>query len=227
MTYHPHLLLAWGGSMGTSEEIWSNSLRLTADTEDGGELQSIAIDQIDEIAAEVKTFVQSVGAHYSLSCNLNFVKLNAITAEGKYWDTGSTNAIYYEAGDVVHGNATTGPFQMAMAVTLRTFRARGAAHAGRFYIPCGAIPTDSGTGRVPASITDAMASGTVTFLEAINDNPGFDTRSVAVAVVSKTGNPGPTELVTGVQVGNVPDTQRRRRNALLEDYGTLYPVTGQ
>lgn len=226
MTYRPHLLLAWGGRLG-DDEVWSNSLRLTANTEDGGELQSVAIDQIDEIADEIKTFVQDTNSWHSVAAHLDFVKLNSITADGKYWDTGGTNAIYYTGSNVVSGTANAGPYQVSMAVTLRTFRARGRAHAGRFYIPTGTLTITTATGRVLPSLTAGIAGSAATLLNAINDNPGFDTKSVAVAVVSNVGAPGPTELVTGVQVGDVPDTQRRRRNALVETYSALVPVTGQ
>ena len=227
MAYPPHLLLAWGGRMG-DEEIWSNSLRLVSGTtSDLAELQSTAIDQIDEIATEVAAFVNSSAVPYSSACKMDWIKLNAIGPDGKYWSTSSTNAIYYDT-PAATGKATAGPYQVALAITLRTFQQRGLAHSGRFYVPMGNTgDVDAATGQIGVSTANYARDATATLLNAINDNPGLDTKQIAVAVVSKVASPGQYQLVTGVQVGRVPDTQRRRRNALPEDYTTVAPVTGQ
>jgi len=60
---------------------------------------------------------------------------------------------------------------------------------------------------------------TKTFLEAISDVPGVDLPSSPGAVVMsrKAGAPT-TRIVTGVDVGRVLDTQRRRRRSLPESY---------
>lgn len=226
MSYRPHLLLAWGGSLGANE-IWSNSCRFTANTEDLAELQGIALDQIDEIAAEVKTYVANPLARYQSPARLEWVKFNAIRPDGKYWDQGATNAVYFTGSDIVGGGGGVGPFQLAMCVTLRTFQQRGRAHSGRWYVPCGDVGIDSSTGQTTIAIANGIRDAAAAFLNAVNDNPGLDTKSVAAAIVSGVGDPGPTQLITGVQVGRVPDTQRRRRNALLEDYTDVAPVTGQ
>lgn len=226
MAFPKHLLLSFGGSMG-NDEIWSNNVRLTSTNDLSYEdFYAAALDQIDEIATEVKTYVSNPWSHYSSSCKLLFVKLNPIAADGRYWNTGATNAIYYTpAAPGAVGQAAPGPFQVALAVTLRTFQERGPAHSGRWYVPAGELDVDTATGAVSSGTAEQLRDSTAILLNAINDNPGIDQKGIIAAVVS--GTHGVWNAVTAVQVGRVPDTQRRRRNALSENYTAPAAVTGQ
>lgn len=227
MTYRPHLLLQWGGRMADSQEEWSNSLRLAANTEDANALHSIAVDQVDEIAGEVATYVADGQGPYGSVAHLDYVKLNPIGPDGRYSSPNDTVAYTGGALTDVTGQGPLGPFQLSAVMTLTTPAARGRGHIGRFYVPVkGGLSFDL-MGRVSQSVVDQWALSTATFLNAVNDNPGFDTAAVHAAVFSKLGNPGPYWDVTGVKVGRVMDTQRRRRESLSEEYGTNYAVTGQ
>jgi hypothetical protein len=116
----------------------------------------------------------------------------------------------------VGGGGTGGnlfPNQVALAISLTTAVTRGAAHRGRFYMPMPNITVVS-DGLIAAANRDAVKGSADTFLAAINAvSANYD-----VAVFSrKAGNPA-HRLVTGIEVGRVLDTQRRRRRQLVETY---------
>lgn len=228
MAYRPHLLLTWGGTLGSSE-IWSNSLRLTADSTDLPTLEAAARDNIDDLASDVSTFLftGSVGAYsgYGSAARLTYVKLNAIGADGRYSSDDESNRVDFLTGSPIRTSADHGAFQLAIVVSFKTTAARGRAHAGRLFVPALNASVDDDSGKFPNTIRDAVATSWQGFLQAVNDQPGFDTAGIRAAVFSGIGAPGPARDIVGVTVGNVFDTQRRRRNGLVEDYATVLDVT--
>jgi hypothetical protein len=115
------------------------------------------------------------------------------------------------------------PLQAAMVVSLRT-NTPGASGRGRIYWPIPGEAVDS-SGRIPAAdITPTLASfktyfnGMRSALATAFPTIGFD-----LAVRSKTTKTTPH--VTRIQIGNVVDTQRRRRDKLVEAYqSTTFPT---
>ena len=124
------------------------------------------------------------------------------------------------------GTSTKSP-QAALVLSLRT-SVPGPSGRGRLYWPALAVGLDSNF-RVNPTITTAAATGAATYLEAlsaaIRDNAGlFPWTQVLLAVVSPTR--ALKTPVTRIQVGDVLDTQRRRRDALPEVYVVApYPPT--
>ena len=227
MTYRPHILLSWGGQMGVSQETWSNSLRLVGNSDDPASLQGNAVDQIDDYVGHLRTLFSNAGTPYGAIAWVDWVKANAIDSNGRYYDQGETNAIYLTGNDRFQGIGNVMPFQVSMCITLRTEKQRGRAHSGRFYVPCAELNDIGADGLLPVGRCNAAASAVAEFITNINDNPGADTAAIRGAVVSGVGSPGPYQDITGVQVGRVLDTQRRRRRQLVEAYTSLSPVTGQ
>ena len=80
------------------------------------------------------------------------------------------------------------------------------------------------TGRITSADTEAMANSAAQLITDLDNQPSIDINNPRVIIASDLGAPGPYHVVTGVQVGDVVDTQRRRRNALPEAY-TSAPVT--
>jgi hypothetical protein len=117
----------------------------------------------------------------------------------------------------VAGSGTTVlPLQSALVYTLVTARP-GRSYRGRMYWPVltQAIPAD---GKLPTtSITlAARALSFVQMLETLSQEAPLAT--MAPVVVSKAQNV--VTEVTAVRVGNVVDTQRRRRDNLVETFAS-------
>lgn len=228
MAYRPHIVLQWGGRLGDAgTEIWSNSMRFVTNGTDVDSLQSLAAEWSSELIPAISTLMLQGG--YSTSSYLNFIKANAVGPDGKQ-PPGPTNA-WFSPTDFpeVRGATNNGYFQDAMVVSFTTDVVRGLASKGRVYVPGGAPQTtgmDGGTGLMSTTFTEAIRDAWAAFLIDLDDNPGPDFADLRAAVVSKQGDPETNwHTITGVRVGRVMDTQRRRRNALAENYTATAPVS--
>lgn len=105
------------------------------------------------------------------------------------------------------------PNQIALAISLRTATNIGTATKGRFYIPLPAIAL-LGTGRVDPAGPPLVAESTKTLFDDMHTELDGD---AVLSLMSDVGA-GRTLGVTRVEVGDVLDTIRNRRNALQETY---------
>jgi hypothetical protein len=103
------------------------------------------------------------------------------------------------------------PFQCATVITLVT--ASATRHGrGRFYLP----PLGVGvldTGRLSAAATGSLELAFTSFFDVLS------TAGLSVVVRNRSGHV--STPVTEARVGNVIDTQRRRRNKLIETYTAI------
>lgn len=105
------------------------------------------------------------------------------------------------------------PNQIALCVSMRTATNIGTATKGRFYLPLPAIAL-LGTGRVDPAGPPLVAESTATFFD---DMAAELDGAMLLSLMSSVGA-GRTLGVTRIEVGDVLDTIRRRRNALQETY---------
>jgi len=105
------------------------------------------------------------------------------------------------------------PNQIALAVSLRTATNIGTATKGRFYLPLPAIALLS-TGRIDPAGPPLVAASTKTLF----DDMHTELDGAAVLSLMSDVGAGRTLGVTRVEVGDVYDTIRKRRNALQETY---------
>jgi len=131
---------------------------------------------------------------------------------------GSTQSAVTLAITPIAGGSTsdtnTLPFEVSPCVTLRTAlqTARG---RGRFYLPAPVRSQVGGDGVFNSMIA---ASGSGSMVNAIAEAlTHFKANNPAVPVViSKAGGSIVTNAITSVEIGNIPDAQRRRRNRQIE-----------
>jgi len=107
----------------------------------------------------------------------------------------------------------------AVVVSLRT-NTPGASGRGRIYWPAIASNVDAQLRFTSATITTFLTEQR-TYYNAMRTAlaTAFPTIGFDLAVRSKTTKTTPH--VNKIQVGNVPDTQRRRRDKMIEDYQLL------
>lgn len=98
------------------------------------------------------------------------------------------------------------PFQCAPVVSLRTATLSRAGR-GRFYAPSLAVDQIA-QGRMVAGAQTALADSALAMLQAVE--------AAGLAVVIYHRGAGTTTPVVSLDVGDVIDTQRRRRNKLIE-----------
>lgn len=113
------------------------------------------------------------------------------------------------------------PPQSSVVLSLRS-DVPGARGRGRLYWPALGAGIDTNTLRISSPTTSVISMNAVTYLRAIQDAikaevyGGASPITVKLTVVSKTS--GTRTDVNRIMVGNVIDTQRRRRDKLPETY---------
>lgn len=227
-------------------EIWQFGIRLWGDgsvPDNTGTFPAIAIDPVEESGdLAAGTYVsnwntpgqnlvgyleQVLGAasNYwvkgtkSTSTLLQQIKYYPIDTAGKVvqTDLGAAVATITIDGTGYAGTAASlMPLEVATAVSLRTARS-GPRGRGRIYLP--APPSGAGTGsdgRFSTTYCEDLAEETAAFLSELAVESPTPTEWHMRPVITGPSDWNRYQVINSVNVGNVPDVQRRRRNKLVE-----------
>lgn len=225
-----HVLLAWGGDAYEQQEIWSNSVRLKHIGGDAaGPMQADIQATLPDLVDAVVDYYNEPGSLYANRTRLTWVRANVISAAtGKYFYP--NDPILFELEPPVASTQGTGFPQLAACVTLRSNIRRGPAARGRWYIPLGFSPGSlTSTGVLPAQTCEIAANAAGAFLSRLSTISAGEGPDPWSPWLYGDGIGGPVDAaVQTVSVGNVADTQRRRRNSIAETYffGEYDPVNG-
>jgi len=121
----------------------------------------------------------------------------------------ATASAAYSRGGTAGGNSL--PAEVSVVLSLRTALA-GASYRGRMYLPPPTITQCSSAGRLVAGDLTTMVTQWSNALIAMN----ADVTYTSCDVVVRSRKNASEEAVTSVDIGDVFDAQRRRRNALTE-----------
>lgn len=180
-------------------------------------------DGVEEGATNLTEWAQAIATFIGSGAIVGPRMLSCLTAEGTITDV---TAYYYRTGEqqarnvgqaslVKSGTGTVRmPAQSSVVCSLRT-AVSGRSFRGRFYWPAiGETMTD--TLKFTAGAAPALAPEFAALVS------GVATASPVVALLPKVYSPTRDLLTTvsAVSVGDVPDTQRRRRDNLVENYIT-------
>lgn len=149
------------------------------------------------------------------------VKCAYIASDGKY--TRLEDVVTSTPAAPVSGARGTAPLppQVALVATLIGGSGKGIGGKGRMYLP-GVCQEIDGSGRILSIITQNLAGNLAGMFN--NINASFDAPGVVVNASKGSKRSlytdGRNVPVNGIRVGNVYDTQRRRRNGLSETYST-------
>ena len=157
-----------------------------------------------------------VWANYS---RLGALKVAAIDENGLYL----TEPRIFEPVTAATGDGANVLPQSTIVASLRSNSTIGPANYGRMYLPHSRIGLDTTTPFAEGSPCATLASFLATYIETSNAvTNGLSSPSLAQILSSK--GAGAAKGVQRVGIGNVTDTQRRRRNRLQETY-FFEPVT--
>lgn len=218
MAYQPHLYLTFGGTLGSSEEQWQCGLRFVLWD---AVLPLVPITPVEGNAAQLLTaveellppLIESEFMNLSDAVNLEWAKTAAIGADGEYMFGSDPAIVDYDP--VVTGDATGGanPYSASMVLSFNTTNSRGLASRGRMYLPLPAHPTIQSSGKyADTGVVAAQAAFVINSLSVGID----DSLQATPAVLSL--QDAAYAFITEVRVGDVMDTQRRRRRQLVESY---------
>ena len=197
---------------------WTSSTNFLAE---GGVNDIDPADYAADAGAAWQTFFEATNAYISSSVTLNRVLVYAIGSDGKVINTDLGPAKAQAVPTAAVDGANTGtllPIQNSVVVSLRspnvTRRGRG-----RIYLP-GPTATSltSTNGTMNATFRGNIATQAATLISALKVGT-FGVNAVLRPVVI--GSPFSTYFrITQTRVGNLVDTQRRRRRQIAETYSS-------
>lgn len=207
-----HFLFAIHGTM-PGNEIWSCGLRASLNTAPPVLLNpSVLQGATAAVANRFSEFVTALAPSFIWSMDTKFVGVT-----GRVVDILGRTVMQAESISPVIAPSvrpTTLPNQCAIVVSLMTGTA-GRAGKGRIYLPLLAVPVNA-NGRF--GVPDTLLTAFGAFLDGVNTDWAAvpETTTSRLTVESKTN--AVTSKITGFRVGDVIDTQRRRRSAIPEAY---------
>ena len=204
------------GTMFGGAEEWSTGFFLGNEGADVADASQLAADAIRNAWI---TFFTNSGSAISNAYSFTQCKIAAIGADGHT----ELDQVYYSyptTATVGGGGAFVNPAQCALAVTLLSGTPRGKGSKGRMYLPGINMSPTGTTGKLNSTAINTLATNVKTFFDTIDGS--FDVPQQLILAARGTGPiPGlnaRNDYVETIRVGDVMDTQRRRRNQLVETY---------
>jgi hypothetical protein len=208
-----HVTLS-GQMLGGAEEWQTGFYMGSAEADAPVPTQAFA----DVVRDKWTTVFTTAANGFSDAYTFNAVKAVRLAKDGRY--DGTDIAQSFPAAAVVGGSfGSVMPPQLALVATLIGGSGKGLGGKGRMYLPGIRFNVD-GAGHIAEGACQTLATNLAKFFNDINasfDAPG---RAINVSRGHKAalGIGARNVKINGVRVGNVYDTQRRRRNALAETY---------
>lgn len=203
------------GTMFGGAEQWSTGFYLG---QEGSDATPGSTLMCDAILNAWRTFFTSATSYVSQQYATTQCKVALMNSDGH---TDLSKVFYgYPATALVGQQGTnTHPPQCTLVATLQSDRPRGLASKGRMYLP-GISAALGGNGKISTANRDSIALNLKTFFDTIHAS--FDVQDQLI-LASKGNGPLPAvtaqnDYVQTIKVGDVIDTQRRRRNGLVESY---------
>lgn len=212
-----HRVTMIGDCFGGQEE-WNTGFYL------GDPAADLAVDpslaEATAIATAWQTFFTAANAGISNDYRTIGVKVARVNTAGAV-DSALTQFYNYPTAITGNNSGANFPPQISLVATLATIKARGHGSKGRMYLP-GVMHSVDASGRIETANAVFVINLLKTFLDAVNahaDVPG----KVVLNSAEVSGVPFRAATIGNIlslKVGNVYDTQRRRRNQLQESYST-------
>lgn len=211
---HEVVRVTMSGDMLGGQEIWSTGFYLGFDASNAS---PIIEEGMANIGAAWETFFKAAGSLISSNYKWKQLKCARVGLDGR---TIPDSAQYWNPATAISGGygGTILPPQISLVATITSATQRGLATKGRMFLPGIGAPIDA-TGHISTTEVGTLSTNLKTFFDAIHndaDTPG----NLVLASVGRgpLHTDGMIRPATGIKIGNVYDTQRRRRNALTEAY---------
>lgn len=205
------------GTMYNAAEEWSTGFFLGSENADAVEPTQAAADAV---LGAWTTFFSAATSYISNYYLTTQVKIAHLGTDGKLLDD---LVVYAYPGTALAGGVSTNhmPTQCSLVASLRSDRPRGLASKGRMYLPGIAIGMQN-NGKILSTARDTIATNLQTCFNTIRGH--MDIQDTPILAAKGTGAfPNLTaqnDFIESIKVGDVIDTQRRRRNGLTEAYVT-------
>lgn len=212
-----HRVTMIGDCFGGQEE-WNTGFYVGEEDGDLGSAPTLA--EATAIATAWSTFFTAANSGISNDYRTIGVKVAHVSTAGTV-DSALTQFYNYPTAIVGNNSGANFPPQISLVATLATIHARGHGSKGRMYLP-GVMHSVDASGRIETANAVFVANGLKTFIDAVNAHADVPAK-VVLNSAEVSGVPFRAAAVNEIKtlrVGNVYDTQRRRRAQLQESYST-------
>lgn len=214
------LRVTWNFSIIGTPEIAQTSLSFSDPTTPTFDaftaLASADMDVLGPLLlTRMQVLMESGGVKWADYSRLNSVRLAGVLETGLEIDPAKVS----EDPTPAAGAIMNVPPQCSIVLSTRSGLTTGNANFGRMYLPHSLPILVANTPFVATAATAAMATAGATFVNGVATdlNAQIGTQEVAAMIMTQVVG-GFSKRITQVAVGNVIDTQRRRRNQLNETY---------
>jgi hypothetical protein len=221
---HKFARVTISGTCAGGAEIWNTGFNMGSPTAD---ITGVPGAAAENIATAWTTFFTAFNNSFSNKYKTTVVKVAAINANGTS-DTAWQSFYTYPTPLAGGGSTQALPPQITLAATMTSDKQRGLASKGRMYLPGLNAGINGDNGRIDSGFVGTLATAFKTFLDSVNsaaDTPGnviLASKGHRDKSVIPPAPPvwfaGEAAWVTGCRLGDVYDTQRRRRDSLAETY---------
>lgn len=212
----PHRVakVTFSGTMFNGAEVWSTGFHLGWEGQDA---TPITEQGVADVGLAWETLFKNAGAFISSRYTFTQAKIAMLNNDGK---TIPDSAVYWgPALPVVGGGGAFAlPPQNSLVVSLGNSQPRGLAAKGRMFVP-GINAQIEPTGHIHIGVQTTVADAFETFFDTVYNDADLPGQPVLASLGRGPLKEGGTiRYITKIRVGNVIDTQRRRRNGLAETY---------
>lgn len=205
------------GTMFGGLEQWSTGFYMGHEGSDAGPVTESFLSFVND---SWKVHFNLATNDWSNSYDVRSIRGAIINVDGKT-DAASIKNFYLTTPYTGGSGSRIYPPQIALVATLQNTSPRGIGSKGRMYLP-GVNATVGADGHIAGTAPQQIATQLKTFFDKLNgvfDAPG---QVINASKGSKASGftDGVNKAVRSVKVGNVYDTQRRRRNQLVEVYSS-------
>jgi len=222
MTYdRQYLDIDFGFAIGGTPEVAHTGVKYSTVTGWTGAVAALAEIEANEtacltaVAAAMTTLMNDGSVAWADYSDFVSVKVAAIGTNGLYL----TDPLVFEAAIDSGASSNVLP-QSSIVLSLRSGFTLGKANYGRMYLPHTRSTLTAGGPFVASGDTDGIADAGAQFLNDVTTALTAEVTAVIFPVILSSIGSGFGRGVTEVKVGNVIDTQRRRRRQLAETYST-------
>lgn len=220
MAYDQEFLkITWGFTIASTDEIAQTSLNFT-DPQQPAFDAAAALADLDFsvvgplLLARMATLLSTASVRWADYSRLNYVRAVAVGVPGL--ELGP--ALIFEDSTPAAGSQGLVPPQSSIVLSTRSGLETGAANFGRMYLPHTMPPLVANTPFVGSGDTAAIATAAATFVNGVATDLSASVTQIVEATIMTQVAGQQSKVIASVAIGNVIDTQRRRRNQLTETY---------
>ena len=208
-----HMKIVVRGVFNATPEEWTYSMKFSRDNDGVPDAGIGDINQGDVTAALTAFHASSL---FTAQVWVTGWRAYVIGEDGTM--EGNPLVVEYTTGQYIKGLVTVRYSELDTSACITTVAGdRGPARFGRFFVPAPAMAVQA-DGRWGVSDVTAMLTAATTMAKAVSDAIDLEaTTSSSMLNISDVGT-GAKQIVKRMKCGRVPDSQRRRRRSLLEEY---------